>query len=164
MDFNNQQFVLTAYAISNITGLLFLLIANKWPRITRILFALLFAWASWVNYTGSHQHPEVYMNYSERALPIYRNFINGWFKEHITIMVSSIAIGQLLIAIGMVLKGNWVTLACIGAIIFLLAIAPLGLYSAFPFSLTVSAAAYLILRKDDKNYIWMNTHKKNKTR
>ena len=59
-----------------------------------------------------------------------------------------------LIALGMLLKGIWVRLACIGAIIFLLAIAPLGLYAAFPFSLIAGAACFFILKQDDLNYLW----------
>jgi hypothetical protein len=69
-------------------------------------------------------------------------------------MIPLIATGQLLIAVGMLLKGWWVQWACIGAIIFLLSIAPFMVGSAFPFSITVSVAAWMILKKDDRNYIW----------
>ncbi|TMI91154.1 MAG: hypothetical protein E6H08_13885 [Bacteroidetes bacterium] len=54
----------------------------------------------------------------------------------------------------MLLHSWWVKLACIGSIIFLLSIAPLMVGSAFPFSITVSIAAVIILTDDDKNYIW----------
>jgi hypothetical protein len=62
-----------------------------------------------------------------------------------------IAVGQFIIAFGMLLKGIWVKLSCIGSIIFLLAIAPCS--SAFPFSITVFLAAFLIYKNDEKNYI-----------
>jgi hypothetical protein len=69
-------------------------------------------------------------------------------------MVSLIANGEGLIAVGMILKGWWVKLACMGVIIFQLSIAPLGVYAAFPFSITVSVAAFFILRKNRLDYLW----------
>jgi hypothetical protein len=107
-----------------------------------------------MNYTTSHNNPADYLSYADMAIPVYKSFINGWFKDHITVMVTLISIGQGAISLGMLLKGWWVRLACIGAIIFLMGIAPLGVGSAFPFSLTASFAAYFILKKDDLNYIW----------
>ncbi len=123
------------------------------------MFSLLFVWACWVNYKTAHEQPGIYLDYSRKAIGIYRDFINGWFSGHITAFVSCIAIGQGLIAVGMLLKGMWVKLACTGAIIFLVSIAPLGYYAGFPFSLTVSLAAYIIIRKDKLDYVWnFNNH------
>jgi hypothetical protein len=85
---------------------------------------------------------------------LYQDFITGWFSDFHYIMVPLIALGQLSIAAGMLLKGRWVKWACIGAIIFLVSIAPLMVGSAFPFSITVSIAAWLILKRDKKNYLW----------
>lgn len=154
MDFNDNQAVMIVYTISNIVGLLFLWAGVKKQKLARLFFLLLFAWASWVNYTTCHQHPEIYLDYAAHAIGPYKSFINGWFKEHITGMVTAISIGQAMIAFGMSLKGVWVKLALLGAILFLLCIAPLGVNAAFPFSITVSLAAYYILRKDDLNYLW----------
>ena len=154
MDIENSHIVVIAYIASNIIGLLFLWAAIKRPKLARLLLVLLFGWASWVNYTGAHETPQAYLTYSQYALGLYRSFINGWFSTHVTVFVSFIALGQALIAVGMLLNGMWVKLACIGVIIFLLGIAPIGYYAGFPFSLTVSAAAYSILRKDDLNYLW----------
>lgn len=157
MDFSNPKTILIAALVSNLAGLLFLLAAIRQPRFARLLFFLLFSWASWTNYTTSHQHPELYLVYAQKSISLYTDFINGWFKLHITVFVSGIAFGQALIAIGMLLKGTWVKLACMGAIIFLLGIAPLGIYAAFPFPLIVAAAAYIISRKDGLNYLWRST-------
>jgi len=65
----------------------------------------------------------------------YADFINGWFKDNITPMVTLISIGQGLIAIGMALKGWLVWLAGIGVLIFCICITPLGIGSAFPLQL-----------------------------
>ncbi len=162
MDFSNHQTVIIAYLASNVVGLLFLWAGFKRPKIARLLFFLLFSWAAYTNYTTAHQHPDLYLNYSKNAIALYSDFINGWFSSHITSFVSAISLGQTAIAAGMMLKGVWVRLACIGSIVFLLAIAPMGLYAGFPFSLTVSAAACFILIKDDKNYLWHINLKKQK--
>jgi len=142
------------YTISQIVSIIILIVAWKRSKAARILFAMLFFWASGTNMYLGIVTPDVYLDYGEMAIPLYRNFINGWFSRNVSLLISIIAAGQFLIAIVMLLKGWIVKLACIGIIIFLLAIAPLMVGSAFPFSITVSIAAYLIFRKKELNYIW----------
>jgi hypothetical protein len=144
-----------AYTISNIVGLLFLLASIKWPKVARLLFVVLFAGAGCFNYVTCHSTPDAYMMYSEASLfGFYKAFITGWFSQHITEVVSAIAVAQALIAVGMVLNKRWVKLAVIGVVLFLFGIAPLGIYSAFPFSLTLSLSAWFILKKDNLDYLW----------
>ncbi len=141
--------------ISNIAAILILLAALWKTKLARLLFVLLFGWACWMNYTTSHNTPEAYLEYAALTpFGFYRDFINGWFKEHITLMVTFISFGQLCIAAGMLLKGWWVRLACIGAVVFLMSIAPLGIGSGFPCTVIASVAAYFIWKKDDLNYLW----------
>jgi hypothetical protein len=142
------------YIISNIIGLLILWTAIKKPALARLMLVLIFGWACGLNYFLAHQKPEAYLNYADTSIKWYADFIHGWFRQHITEMVSLIAIGEGLIAVGMILKGWWVKLACMGVIIFQLSIAPLGVYAAFPFSITVSVAAFFILRKNRLDYLW----------
>ena len=153
---------LLPYIISNVIGLLFLWAAIKKPQLARLMFVLLFGWACWINYTLAHEKPEEYLNYANASIKWYADFINGWFRQHVTIMVSLIAMGEGLIAIGMLLKGWWVKMACIGVIIFLIAISPLGYYAGFPFEITVSLAAYFVIKKDSLDYLWKfrTKHKK----
>lgn len=154
MDFTDEKTVWIAYAISNLAGLFFLITALRTTKLTRLLFVLLFGWASVFNYITCHRQPENYLFYSDASIGLYAQFIQGWFKDHITGFVSFIALGQAFIAIGMLFKGWLVQLACMGAIVFLLAIAPLGIYAGFPFSLTVSAAAFQVFRNDNLAYLW----------
>ena len=142
------------YIISQIASVIILIVALKRTRWARSLFALLFFWAAGTNMYIGTTNPGIYLDYASMAIPLYRDFINGWFSNYIHILIPLIAIGQFLIALGMLLKEIWVKLACIGCIFFLLSIAPLLVGSAFPFSITVSIAAVLIYRNDDKNYIW----------
>lgn len=142
------------YLVSNLVGAIFLPIAFFRPRVMRIIFLLMFAGAAVFNaYTAVHR-PHAYMMYSDTAVPLYRSFIIGWFSEHITTSVSVIAVAQALIAFGLLLKGQIVKWALAGIIIFLLCIAPLGIGAAFPFSLTVSLAAYWVIKRDNAGYLW----------
>lgn len=137
------------YIISQALSLVILFAAWKRTRVARVLFCILFFWASGVNmYTGITK-PEVYLSYGDLALPFYRDFIRGWFSHYNHVLVPLIAAGQFGIAVAMLLQKSWMRMACIGAILFLLAIAPLMVGSAFPFSITVSVAAFLVWRYDD---------------
>lgn len=142
------------YLISQVVSILFLVAAWRNTRIARALFSLIFLWASITNLYTISVTPDAYLDYANLAISWYHDFINGWFSDFDHIMVPAIALGQFSIATGMILKGCWVKWACIGAIIFLMSIAPLMVGSAFPFSITVSTAAWLILKRDKKNYLW----------
>lgn len=146
--------LMLAYGLSNLLGLIILWCALKHPMIARLLLFLLFAWAARVNYTIANDHPSVYLNYSYYGIGWYRGFIMGWFSEHISPMINMIVCGQICIAIGMALNGWWVKLACIGVIVFMMAIAPLGFAAAFPFSLTLSGACFCIFKQDHNSNLW----------
>jgi uncharacterized membrane protein YphA (DoxX/SURF4 family) len=148
---------LVAYIISNIVAILLLWAAWKQPRIARLMFFLLFAWAGWTNWTTALRNPQFYIEYADLSFwDVYKQFIRGWFSIHVTQVVSFIAICQALIAVSMLLKGWFLKIGVVGAIVFLLAIAPLGVGSAFPFSITASIALYLILRNQTNDYLWIN--------
>ena len=144
---------LIPYIISQVASIIILIVAWKRTKWARVLFALLFLWASGTNMYIGITKPDTYQLYADLAIPVYRDFINGWFSHYNHIVIPLIAVGQFLIALGMLLKGWWVKTACVGAIIFLLSIAPLMVGAAFPFSLTVSVASWLILLNDDRNYL-----------
>ncbi|MGE5520086.1 MAG: hypothetical protein ACM3VS_09195 [Candidatus Dadabacteria bacterium] len=148
---------LVPYLVSQVAAVIIIMIAYKNTRIGRALFALMFLWASITNFSIGFTNPDVYLEYSKMSIHLYRDFINGWFHQYNNIIIPLIAFGQLLIAIGMTLKGKWVNWACAGAIIFLMGIAPLGVGSAFPFSLIVSVAAMIIWRRDKKDWLWKKT-------
>ena len=157
MDGLQEYFV--PYLISQAASLIILIAAWKRTRWARWLFSTLFFWASATNMYIGLTDPDSYLDNARFAIPLYQDFINGWFSHYNHIIIPLIAIGQFFIAIGMLLHGWWVKLACIGSIIFLLSIAPLMVGAAFPFSITVSIASWLIFLNDDKNYIWKRQEK-----
>jgi hypothetical protein len=154
--FENQTYLL-AYIISNIVAILVLWAAWKQQRIARLMLFLLFAWASWTNWKTALGNPQFYIEYADLSfLSAYKQFIRGWFSRHVVEMVGFIATCQAMIAVSMLLRGKILKTGIIGAIIFLLAIAPLGVGSAFPFSIIVSFALYLIFRNRTSDYLWIN--------
>jgi hypothetical protein len=149
----NQSYLLP-YLISNIVALVLLLSVSLWPRATRLAFLLLFGWAAYTNLSTVLSTPQVYEDYANLAfLDLYVDFIRGWFSAHTEAAVSAIALGQALIAVSMALKG-WVFKAgAIGAIVFLVAIGPLGVGSAFPCTLIMAVAMGFLLQ-GNQPYLW----------
>lgn len=142
----SDQQVLIANVASNLVALGLLLVCWRWPRAGRALFFALFLWAAQLNLRLAFTHPAAYLDYARWAVDPYRRFILGPFARHTAALVAAIAAGQLAVAVLLALRGRAVQLGLLGAGIFLLAIAPLGRGSAFPFSITASVAAALLLR------------------
>jgi len=148
---------LIAYIIANTFAIVSLLLAWKQPRIARALFSILFIWACFTNWHVALTRPNDYLFYANLTFSdTYKAFILGWFSNHILQMVGFIATCQGIIAISFLLKGWIYQAGSIGAIIFLLAIAPLGVGSGFPCTVTMAIVLYLLLR-EKPDYLW---HKK----
>lgn len=155
LDNTTYVYMLLAF---NVLALFFLLAAVKWPRLARLMFFILFAWACWMNWTTAQHTPGAYLEYADLTFSgWYRSFINSWFSQHIPLAVGFIATCQGLIALSMLSKGWLFRIGCTGGIIFLLAIVPFGVGSGFPCTL-IFAAALVILFKKGKNFLWV--HKK----
>jgi hypothetical protein len=149
-----KQYLLP-YIISNVLFVLCLVAASKRPMWARIFLAIVFLWASYTNFRFAFSNPEVYLEYASLTpLPYYRDFINGYFSQHIRLFVSVAAAGEFFIFIGLVLNKGWVKMACAGGIIFGLAISPLGVGSAFPATVLMAMAFGVLLKKSPHNYIW----------
>ena len=131
--------IIVTYFVSNLVAITFFFITLKWNHLARALYAALFLWAAWLNWSVSHTNPTFYLNYSKYAIGMYRDFINGPFSNNITLIVSVIAICQLMIGLGQFAGGVIFKMSCIGGIIFLVAISPLGALAAFPSGLIWSA-------------------------
>jgi hypothetical protein len=76
----------------------------------------------------------------------YQEFITGFFAQHTTAIVATIAVGQLAAAVLMSLRGQVVYLGLLGATFSLVAIAPLGSGAAFPATVIAAWGAILLLR------------------
>lgn len=157
-----NQTYLIAYLVSNAVAILLLVAAWKWPRTGRLMFLLLFAWASWFNWQTVSHTPQLYLDYAHLTFSDwYKQFILGWFSTHTRLAVGFIATCQGLMALAMLLRGWLFKAGAIAAIIFLLAIIPLGLGSAFPCTLIMAAAMGLLLR-GYPDYLWRRPERRRK--
>lgn len=151
---DNQLYIILL-VISNVIGILQLTASIKWPRIARLSFFLLFAWACRTNWTTSQQTPQFYLDYADLAWSgWYSDFIRGWFAGHIQLAVGFIATCQGLIAISMLLRGWIFKIGGIGAIVFLISILPFGTGSGFPCTAIMAVAIYILLKKHNNKFIW----------
>ena len=136
------------YILSNFVAVLIIYICIMKPVFGRMCMSLLFLGASVVNTVIAISYPWLYLTYADvAALPGYVQFINGFFSRHITTIILFIAAAQFLIGMLLVWKGKMEKLALVGAVIFLLAIAPLGAGSSFPCSLLLTVACILLMKE-----------------
>jgi hypothetical protein len=139
------------WIVSNAVSLALLFVCYKWNRIGRYLFSFIFLAASVVNTFAAIQDPQTYVDaYGKLAFFFYKGFIYGFFSRHTTVIVLSIAAGQLLISVFLFLGKKFFLFGVLGGIIFLLAITPLGLGSAFPATLLMAAALIVLFVKHRK--------------
>lgn len=143
----------TPYTITNIVAIASAIMAMRWQTSARILLAAIFIGAAIVNSYVAVTDPQIYVGYGELTTSqLYRSIILGPFSKHPQRHVLMIATCQLLIGVYTCYKGRMMKTAMLGGIAFLLAIAPLGMGSAFPSSLIMAMAfVILLLRKVDFN-------------
>lgn len=150
-----QQEFIIPYIITNVVAVVLLAMAWKFPRLARLMFAVLFIGAAFFNGSNAASNPAAYLDYAGTALlAFYRNFILGYFAQHTTLLLSIIALCQLFTGIALLLKGRVLRLGIIGGILFFIAIAPLGFGSAFPSTLIMAAGLGLLFRNKAQDYIW----------
>jgi len=138
---------LAMYLGANLIALTMLTVAFWKPRIVCWTWVAIFVWAASVNTVTAATEPWVYLVYGSLTPSTwYRDFIDGWFSTHIPELVLTIAIGQLIVAILLTREGDARRLGVASAAIFLLAIAPLGVGSGFPFSL-IAIASLLVMER-----------------
>lgn len=134
---------------ASLIGLVMLVASIRSARAGRVLLSALFIWASGTNLRVALTMPADYLNYAQFAvLDVYRAFITGFFAAHITVIVCTIAIGQACIAFLLATNGWTRRLGYIGAIVFLLAIVPLGAGAGFPATILMALAACEVLHAD----------------
>lgn len=144
----DPKFLAIAVIGSNAVALVILLACWRWPVAGRLLYVAMFAWAGPWNLYCAWNYAEKYLDYAQWVvLDVYRAFILGPFARHVPLYVSTIAAGQIAIALLLAGRGQAVRLGLAGAMVFLAAITPLGLGSGFPFTLITLWAALLLWRQ-----------------
>jgi len=139
---------LIAYLASNGIALALLALAYRKPAWVRWASVAIFLWATFTNARIALTRPLDYQTFGDLTWSsYYRDFIRGWFQEHTPLVLLPIAMGQLAIALLLLADTHRSRrLGAAGAIVFLIAIVPLGVGSAFPFSLTYGLALIVMTR------------------
>ena len=136
----DRQFVVP-YIISFAIAFGYAVLVWKRPTPARYLIGITFISASLFNFWWALHSPGIYVQgYGPHAIGIYRDFIYGVFSRHTTAFVIAIASGQFLGGVLMFASSGWRRLGYLAIVVFLLAIAPLGVGSAFPSTLIFAAA------------------------
>ena len=140
---------LLPYIISNVVSILLIFLCFKWPKVGKIVWGVIFFAAGTFNFVMAFRTPHVYIEvYGQTAvLSFYRTFIYSTFSEYTTLFVTLIASGQILVSVLLFMKKILFKLGIIGGIIFLIAISPLGIGSAFPATILMAASLYILLKK-----------------
>ncbi|SRR6266545_4934445 len=135
------------YIVSHVVAVMYVLIAWRWPGVARRLFGGGFliagAFNIWTVSTAPHSYVQ---GFGPHAFPLYREFIYGAFARHTAAFMLPFAGGQLAVGSLAFAPLPWRKLAYAGAIIFLLAITPLGIGSAAPSTLIFAAGMVVLLR------------------
>lgn len=132
------------YVITNIVAILLIIICYKWPKIGKIAWGIIFILAGIFNIFTVIKDPQAYLGYRDNALGFYKFFIDGVFSSFTIFIVSLIGAGQILVGIFLLKKRKLFLLGILGGIIFLVAIAPLGIGSAFPSTLLMAISLVLL--------------------
>jgi hypothetical protein len=100
-------------------------------------------------YLGN-SNPQKYVEYGQGAVGLYQKFIYGIFSSYTSLIVSLIALGQMLVGVFLLMKRALFKLGIFGGIIFLVSISPLGIGSAFPSTLLMSLSLVLLYSRYKK--------------
>jgi hypothetical protein len=140
--------VLGPYIISHVVAVMYVFVAWRWPRVARWIAGAGFILAGVFNIWTVSTSPEAYVQgFGRYAFPPYRQFIYGAFARHTMAFVLAIAGGQIAVGALAFAPLPWRRLGYLGAIVFLLAITPLGIGSAAPSTLIFAAGMILLCRE-----------------
>jgi hypothetical protein len=141
--------------LANLIAVVLALSSYNFPRFMRFIWGLIFIIAGIVNLINVYNEPGIYVDaFGPSAIEPYREIIYGVFAKHSDIYVTLIAAAQVIIG-GLIWSARfWYFLGLTGGIIFLLAIAPLGVGSAFPCTVILAIGLILMMRKRRRKSIF----------
>jgi hypothetical protein len=132
------------YVITHIVAISLVIICYKWPKIGKMVWGIIFILSGLFNIYTVISNPQAYVEFGKHAVGLYQKFIYGLFSSCTTLIVSLIALGQIGVGFFLFMKRTLFLLGIMGGIIFLVAISPLGMGSAFPSTLLMSISLVLL--------------------
>lgn len=141
---------LLEWITANVLALVLLFLCWKYPKYGRYGFGAIFLTASVANTLNVLYSPQRYLEYRHFAiLDIYGTFIEGFFSRHIIKFVLFVAAEQFLIFVGLFYGRYLLKPALLGAMIFSIAIIPLGIGSGMPAPVIMVLALWLLFAKKE---------------
>lgn len=138
------------YTITHVITFSLIFVCYKWPKIGKVTWGIIFILAGLFNIYTAMSNPQAYLIYGSHAVGLYQKFIDGLFSSYTSLIVSLIASGQILVGIFLLMKRTFFLLGIVGGIIFLIAISPLGIGSAFPSTLLMAISLVLLYLRHKK--------------
>ncbi|MCF8336129.1 MAG: hypothetical protein K9H65_05970 [Bacteroidales bacterium] len=134
--------------LANLVAVVVMLSSYNFPRFMRFIWGLIFIAAGIVNLITVYNAPGIYVDsFGPAAIERYQEIIYGPFSKQPAVYVTLIAVGQILVGALIWSRGFWYYLGLTGGVIFLLAIAPLGVGSAFPCTIILAFGLIFMMRK-----------------
>ena len=136
------------YIVSQVAAVAYVLAAWRWPRATRYVTGIGFLFAGAFNVWTASTAPGTYVTgFGPHAIPPYREFIYGAFARHTAAFILLIATGQIAVGVLAFAPLPWRRLSYVGAIVFLVAITPLGIGAGAPATLIFAVGVALLFRE-----------------
>jgi hypothetical protein len=132
------------YVITHLIAILLIVICYKRPNTGKVAWGIIFILAGIFNIFMVIRNPYAYLSYRDHAVEFYKFFIDGVFSSFTIFIVSLIGAGQILVGFFLLRKGKLFLLGILGGIVFLIAIAPLGIGSAFPSTLLMALSLMIL--------------------
>lgn len=146
MELELNSGVLIPFIISNALALFILWMSSRNTRVAKGMLGVLFIGAGAFNIYTVFSNPAAYLDFADTAVvKFYQLWIPRLLTDHAPLVISCISAGQLYIGLSMMYNEWRFRIACVGGMLFGLAIAPLGIGSAFPASLVLSFAFLVLL-------------------
>jgi len=140
----DSQDIWVPYIITHAISIVLIFICYKWPKIGKVAWGIIFVLAGIFNIYLGLTNPQKYVDLGQGAVGIYQKFIYGIFSSYTSLIVSLIALGQIMVGIFLFMKRMPFLWGILGGIIFLVAISPLGIGSAFPSPLLMVISLILL--------------------
>ena len=140
----NSQDIWIPYTVTHVLTFILIFICYKWPKVGKVAWGIIFILAGIFNIYTGNSNPQAYVDYSQHAVGLYQKIIYGLFSSYTSLIVSLIALGQILVGIFLFMKRTLFLLGIVGGVIFFVAISPLGVGSAFPSTLLMAISLVLL--------------------
>ena len=134
--------------IGNLLAIILMLLSYHFPRVLRVVWGAIFITMGIISLITVYNNPSVFIDLiGSKPVKFYQEFINKTLLKNPGAYISLLGVIQILFG-GMIWSRKvWFILGCIGAVLFLLAILPLGVALTFPLTIFMALSIIFLMRK-----------------